>query len=138
MFTLLSFAARCYFSDENNIPDSREPIDENTIVMEADGEEGEGDKKKKKRNRKKGAGKTQGLAGDGVPPTSPQIPIVDQFRDGVFPIGEIQHYSSSKDDRTAKDRFINEEKRALDRMHNDIYNEVRLAAEAHRQVCNFK
>lgn len=38
------------------------------------------------------------------------------------------------DDRTAKDRFTNEEKRALDRMHNDIYNEVRLAAEAHRQT----
>jgi hypothetical protein len=39
------------------------------------------------------------------------------------------------DSRTAKDRFTNEVKRALDRLQNDIYNEVRLAAEAHRQVC---
>lgn len=39
------------------------------------------------------------------------------------------------DSRTAKDRFTSEEKRALDRLQNDIYSEVRLAAEAHRQVC---
>lgn len=39
------------------------------------------------------------------------------------------------DSRTAKDRFTSEEKRALDRLHNDIYNEVRHAAEVHRQVC---
>ena len=31
-------------------------------------------------------------------------------------------------------RVTNEEKRALDRMHLDLYNEVRQAAEAHRQV----
>jgi methionyl aminopeptidase len=39
------------------------------------------------------------------------------------------------DSRTAINRFTSEEKRALDRLHNDIYNEVRHAAEAHRQVC---
>lgn len=38
------------------------------------------------------------------------------------------------DDRKAKDRFTSEEKRALDRLHTDIYNELRLAAEAHRQT----
>lgn len=38
------------------------------------------------------------------------------------------------DDRTAKDRFTSEEKKALDRAQMDIYNEVRCAAEAHRQV----
>lgn len=53
---------------------------------------------------------------------------------GVYPIGEIQEYATGKDDRTASNRFTTEEKKALDRMHNDIYNEVRLAAEAHRQV----
>ena len=31
-------------------------------------------------------------------------------------------------------RETNEEKRAMDRMHNDIYSDVRQAAEAHRQV----
>lgn len=53
---------------------------------------------------------------------------------GVFPVGEEMEYPALKDDRTAKDRFTSEEKRALDRAHNDIYNEVRHAAEAHRQV----
>lgn len=38
------------------------------------------------------------------------------------------------DERTAKERFSSEEKRALDRMHQDIYQEIRHAAEAHRQV----
>lgn len=115
----------------NNVKEVPEQIEENAenaAENEVENEDAEGDKKKKKRNRKKGGGKTQEL-------TAPQIPIVDQFPDGVFPIGEIQQYVAGKDDRTAKDRFTNEEKRALDRMHNDIYNEVRLAAEAHRQVC---
>lgn len=69
----------------------------------------------------------------------PSVPIAELFADQVFPIGEIQDYPTPKDDRTARDRFTSEEKRALDRMHNDIYNEVRLAAEAHRQVgCLFQ
>lgn len=38
------------------------------------------------------------------------------------------------DDQTARNRFTSEEKRVIDRLHNDIYNEVRQAAEAHRQV----
>lgn len=36
--------------------------------------------------------------------------------------------------RTAKDRFTDEEKKALDRSNEDIYKEARLAAESHRQV----
>lgn len=86
----------------------------------------EGEKKKKKRNRKKGGKITQ--------TNPPSVAIVDLFPDGAFPIGEIQEYPLVNDDRTAKDRFSSEEKKALDRMQNDIYNEVRLAAEAHRQV----
>lgn len=88
--------------------------------------EGDGEKKKKKRNRKKGGKVTQTYP--------PSVPIADLYPDGVFPIGEIQEYVSSKDDRTAINRMTSEEKRAMDRMQNDIYNEVRLAAEAHRQV----
>lgn len=49
-------------------------------------------------------------------------------------MGEEMEYPPTKDNRTAKDRFTSEEKRTLDRLHNDIYNEVRHAAEAHRQV----
>ncbi|XP_018329593.1 methionine aminopeptidase 2 [Agrilus planipennis] len=87
----------------------------------------EGEKKKKKRNRKGKSGKNQQT-------DPPSVPIVDLFPDQVFPEGEIMQYPILKDDRTAKDRFTSEEKKALDRMHNDIYNEVRLAAEAHRQT----
>ncbi|CAG9764040.1 unnamed protein product [Ceutorhynchus assimilis] len=85
----------------------------------------EGEHKIKKRNKKRGGGKINQT----YPPT---VPIVELFPDKVFPIGEIQEYIN--DDRTAKNRSTSEEKKALDRMHNDIYNEVRLAAEAHRQT----
>lgn len=43
-------------------------------------------------------------------------------------------YPTLQDGRTAKERFTSEEARMLDRLHNDIYNEARQAAEAHRQV----
>lgn len=55
---------------------------------------------------------------------------------GNFPVGEEMEYPVVGDDRTAKDRFTSEEKKALDRAQMDIYNEVRCAAEAHRQVLN--
>lgn len=89
---------------------------ENGEAQEA-GPEGDADKKKKKRNRKKATGKA-------AQTDPPSIAIVELFPDGVFPVGEIQDYPVKQDDRTAKDRFTTEEKRALDRMHNDIYNEV--------------
>lgn len=95
-------------------------------MIEGQGEEKDGEKKKRRRNRKKG-GKVEQT-------DPPSIPIVDLFPDQVFPVGQIMDYPVGKDDRTAKDRFTSEEKKALDQMHNDIYNEVRLAAEAHRQV----
>lgn len=96
--------------------------------------EGGGDaakkKKKKRNNKKKAAGGAAGT-GAGGKLVAPSVPIVEQFKDGKYPEGEIAQYP---DATTAKDRFTNEEKRALDRMHLDIYNELRLAAEAHRQT----
>lgn len=98
----------------------------------AGGEAGaDGAKKKKKRNRTKkktGAGGTASTGGKAV---KPMVPIAEQFKDGKYPEGEIMQYP---DATTAKDRFTSEEKRALDRMHLDIYNELRHAAEAHRQT----
>lgn len=63
-------------------------------------------------------------------------PVSEDYPDGNFPIGEILDYPpvSGIDHRTAKDRFTSDEARALDRMHNDIYNEARQAAEAHRRT----
>ncbi|XP_041976582.1 methionine aminopeptidase 2 [Aricia agestis] len=90
-------------------------------------EESSGDKKKKK-NKKGGKGVQQT-----DPPT---IPIAELFPDGNFPEGQIMEHGPAEgiDERTAKDRFSSEEKRALDRMHQDIYQEIRHAAEAHRQT----
>ncbi|ETN67637.1 methionine aminopeptidase [Anopheles darlingi] len=95
-------------------------------------------KKKKKRNKKKG-GAGGGAAGGGAPAgaggnlklTAPSVPISEQFPDAKYPEGQIMQYPDST---TAKDRFTSEEKRALDRMQLDIYNELRQAAEAHRQT----
>ncbi|EAT43828.1 AAEL004738-PA [Aedes aegypti] len=103
------------------------PVNEDDDDDDDEGAPGEGGadaakKKKKKRNKKKGAGGKL---------VAPSVPIVEQFKDGKFPEGEIMQYPDST---TAKDRFTSEEKRALDRMHLDIYNELRLAAEAHRQT----
>ncbi|XP_053694019.1 uncharacterized protein LOC128741920 [Sabethes cyaneus] len=84
----------------------------------------EGKKKKKKRNKKKA-----GQGGEKL--VAPSVPITEQFKNAKYPEGEIMQYP---DATTAKDRFTSEEKRALDRMHLDIYNELRLAAEAHRQT----
>lgn len=88
------------------------------------------DKKKKPNNKNKNKGKKN------VQTDPPSLPISQLYPDGNFPEGEIMQYPvvKDKDDRTAQDRFTSEEKRALDRMHNDIYNELRQAAEAHRQT----
>lgn len=88
-------------------------------------EAGEGQKKKKK--KKKNTGQKQQTS----PPT---IPISELFPDGNYPEGEIMEYPVVQDSTTAKDRMTNEEKRALDRANNYIYQEVRQAAEAHRQT----
>ncbi|KAK9500138.1 hypothetical protein O3M35_001466 [Rhynocoris fuscipes] len=78
-------------------------------------------KKKRKRNRN-----TKKKAND-----PPSVPVSAQFPDGNFPVGFEMQYS---DARTAKNRFTSEEARALERLQNDIYNEARQAAEAHRQT----
>lgn len=110
----------------------KETADDDEDEDEDEGAAGEGGadaakKKKKKRNNKKKA--TGGTAGGKL--VAPSVPIVEQFKDGKYPEGEIMQYP---DATLAKDRFTSEEKRALDRMHLDIYNELRLAAEAHRQT----
>jgi len=59
----------------------------------------------------------------------PSIPISDLFPNKVFPLGEIQPYLDNNSYRTTS-----EEKRALERIHSSIYEDVRRASEAHRQV----
>ncbi|KAK6621705.1 Methionine aminopeptidase 2 [Polyplax serrata] len=102
------------------------------------GAEGEETKKKKKKSKSKnknaGGDGTGGAPGGKCQTDPPTVPISELFPTGVYPVGEEMEYPPTKDNRTAKDRFTSEEKRTLDRLHNDIYNEVRHAAEAHRQT----
>lgn len=121
---------------EANGKDDSDDDDENAP------ESGDKKKKKRKKNKKKGGAANENL-GIGTNPAKagsnygqlspPSIPIVELFKDGKYPLGEIQKYPV-KDDRTAKDRFTSEEKKAIDAAHSEIYNDVRLAAEAHRET----
>jgi methionyl aminopeptidase len=110
-------------------------------------EEGNNEETKSKSNKKKNRNKNkkkEDEAGEGpekknqkqkAQTNPPTIPISDLFPNGQFPEGQIMDYPDvSVDGRSAKDRFSSEEARALDRMQIDMYNEVRQAAEAHRQT----
>ncbi|CAO1354072.1 unnamed protein product [Diamesa tonsa] len=89
-------------------------------------------KKKRKRNKKKAGGAKDQIGTSGRQTNPPTIPIVELYPDGDYPIGEIQKYPI--DDRKAIDRFTNEEKKAIDAAHTEIYKDARIAAEAHRQT----
>ena len=65
------------------------------------------------------------------PQTSPPtIPVASLYPDGVYPEGQILAYPLA----TVTARTTSEEKRTLDRLNSSMYNEVREAAEVHRQV----
>ncbi|KAJ3119170.1 Methionine aminopeptidase 2B, partial [Nowakowskiella sp. JEL0407] len=93
--------------------------------------------KKKKKNKKKkktnGSAETNGSNAIAQKPAQlkqtspPTIPVTKLFT--VFPEGEIQEYKNENSYRTTS-----EEKRYLERLYNDQYNEARRAAEVHRQV----
>ncbi|XP_053602264.1 methionine aminopeptidase 2 [Plodia interpunctella] len=115
----------------DNEPQGNETGKVLTLTAEEIAADGEDKKKKKKKNKSKtGKGPSKEQT---HPPT---IPIAELYPDGNFPEGQIMEHGPAEgiDDRTAKDRFSSEEKRALDRMHQDIYHEIRHAAEAHRQT----
>ena len=62
----------------------------------------------------------------------PSVPVCELYPNGEFPKGLEMPYGGS--DVTAKQRVTSEEKRALERVQADIYNDIRQAAEAHRHV----
>mmetsp|Transcript_3325 Transcript_3325/g.6668 ORF Transcript_3325/g.6668 Transcript_3325/m.6668 type:complete len:434 (+) Transcript_3325:85-1386(+) len=82
--------------------------------------------KKKKKKKKKSKKKKKGVSGQTNPPS---IGLSQLFKEGVYPEGEWQSY---KDDQ--RWRETSEEKRQLERLEFDMINEVRKAAEVHRQV----
>ncbi|CAL8318448.1 unnamed protein product [Lota lota] len=93
---------------------------------EDDGDDGDaGGKKKKKKKKKKGA-KTQ--------TDPPSVPIFDLYPSGVFPVGQECEYPLAQDGRSAAWRTTSEEKRVMDKANEEVWNDFRQAAEAHRQV----
>lgn len=103
--------------------DTVEDVTNGVNNVELNGNEEAESAEAKKKRRKRGKGGKGNKQTD--PPT---VPISQLFPDGNFPVGQEMDY------RTAKDRFTSEEARTLDRLHNDMYNEARQAAEAHRQT----
>jgi methionyl aminopeptidase len=121
----------------------------------AEGGEGASTKKKKKKKKKKksggGGGGGGGGGAKGVPSKEnpsrgvtgftdyyvafgqtepPTIPVSKLFPPGSRPQGEIQEHPG--DFNTY--RISSEEKRAAERQEEDLYDNVRLASEVHRQV----
>ncbi|CAO3694396.1 unnamed protein product [Umbelopsis ramanniana] len=94
---------------------------------EEDGEgEGEGSADKKKKKKKKNKKKKKSGNKQSEPPT---VPLSKLFPNQIYPEGQIEEY---RDDNTW--RTTNEEKRYLERESQDHYNDLRKAAEVHRQV----
>jgi methionyl aminopeptidase len=81
--------------------------------------------KKKNKKKKKKSGQIKPCMEQTEPPT---IPVSKMFSNNIYPIGEIIEYNDNHS------RITNEEKRYLERLENDNYNEARKAAEVHRQV----
>ncbi|KAJ3048996.1 Methionine aminopeptidase 2 [Rhizophlyctis rosea] len=104
---------------------------------EAGGDEAAKKKKKKKKSKKKSATASGAGAANGTPETKipttqtspPTIPVSRFFPNNIYPEGELCDY---KDDNTY--RTTSEEHRYSERLLFDHYNDLRRAAEVHRQV----
>jgi methionyl aminopeptidase len=88
------------------------------------GTEGDAKKKKKKKTNKKKKKKTPSQQTD-----PPSVGLSNLFKDGIYPEGEIQEYKDDNHYRTTS-----EEKRHVERLSFDAHNDLRKAAEVHRQV----
>ncbi|KAF2068780.1 hypothetical protein CYY_009896 [Polysphondylium violaceum] len=101
------------------------------------GGEGAAKKKKKKKKKKKSAAATTTAVdanGNNVviglaQTTPPTIPVSKLFPNKVYPLGEVCEYKNDNSYRTTS-----AEKRDQERLMANVYNDVRRAAEVHRQV----
>ena len=85
-------------------------------------------KKKKKKNNRKKKKAPQGMVGEQTDP--PTIPVADLYPSGVFPIAEEIPYHQDFN----LHRETSAELREAERLIKDVYQDVRQAAEVHRQV----
>ncbi|XP_076863759.1 methionine aminopeptidase 2b isoform X2 [Brachyhypopomus gauderio] len=97
---------------------------------EDDGEEGDSAGKKKKKKKKKNKGPK-------MQTDPPSIPVSELYPSGVFPKGQECEYPPLQDGCTAAWRTTSEEKRVLDQANEEMWNDFRQAAVAHRQVRSY-
>lgn len=99
-----------------------------------EGDDGDKKKKKKKKSNKKKKKTGKPAMAQTEPP---RVGLTKVFPNGIFPVGEIQEYDTSKFDESRK-RVTGEELRERERITQEQdgnnYNLVRRAAEVHRQV----
>ncbi|KAF8594644.1 peptidase M24A, methionine aminopeptidase [Ceratobasidium sp. AG-I] len=111
----------------NNVELEEEEDDVEEVVGEGEAAEGEGAKKKKKKKKSK---KKKAAVVQSDPP---RVGLSLLFPSGIYPEGEIQEYKNDNSYRTTS-----AEKREADRLTGEdpetTYQNIRKAAEAHRQV----
>lgn len=133
--------------EQKVVAETQEEEKKEEVVNEGQEGEGEGEqkKKKKKKNNKKKKKKTHfnwkqdntkyRLLGDWQEREGkqtwpePTIPIIDQFPDKDFPVNELCEYADEN-----RSRITSEEMRAKERLLDSQVNDLRHAAECHRQV----
>ena len=133
--------------EATQIPDA--PAAQDPAVDEEDDDEeddeggadgpSEAEKKKKKKNKNKNKNKKKKKSGKpAVQQTEPPtVGLTKMFPSGVFPVGEIQAYDTSKfsDERKrVTDEELRERERLQQQGEGNDYNLIRRAAEVHRQV----
>jgi len=134
-------------ADKDTNEDPSDTNDDETKSTKVEEEGGEKKKKKKRRKRKKKKKKKKMFEvsrllylneenprpdyfvenGQTFPPTKT---VASLYKDGKFPKGELMRHPG--DHNTF--RVTDKEKRAMDRMANDMVQQVREASEVHRQV----
>jgi len=137
---------------EEEVEDDEEDGDDG-VDDEDDAAEGNGAKKKKKKKKK---GKKKKKAAGTLLPCSrllggftdyyvkygqtepPTIPIANLFPDGKYPEGQIMDMGTTKyyDERSCTKRLGEAERKLLDKSEDqqELYKNIRRAAECHRQV----
>lgn len=119
----------------NNENEDEDGDDVNDVAENGEnGENGEKAKKKKKKNKKKkktGAAVSASADGRVVQTEPPSVGISRFFPSGEYPCGEEVEYNDNLN------RTTDEEKRHLDRLHNEHFNDLRKAAAVHRQVRDY-
>eukprot|EP01112_Ceratiomyxa_fruticulosa_P019069 TRINITY_DN6183_c0_g1_i2.p1 TRINITY_DN6183_c0_g1~~TRINITY_DN6183_c0_g1_i2.p1 ORF type:complete len:485 (-),score=120.33 TRINITY_DN6183_c0_g1_i2:233-1687(-) len=87
------------------------------------------DSNKEKSDKSKGENGAASSSEPIVEIEPPSVPVRLQFPDGNYPVGQIMEYVGNNSYRTTS-----EELRERERLSLDIYQDVRRAAEVHRQV----